>query len=184
MDDDTLPIEFPDESFVLRSRIFVMIDGAFVVRWSDTLVQELVSGQYRAFEKTAFGAPITDFELKQLMTAGLVKGFDRDHVHLNALPDQYKESAVSAWEQARKRSYYLNTLFDSTHVQEVIRCLVAIGLQDEFYVRVRDDFVILWSHQGRSFPKFDDADKARQALLTKAPQMFEQAVVAFIEVGS
>lgn len=184
MDDDTLPIEFPDESFVLRSRVFVMADGAFVVRWSDTLVQELVSGQYRNFEHRDFGAPITDFELKQLMTAGLVKGFDRDHIHLNALPDQYKESPISAWEQGRKRSYYLNTLYDSSHVQMIAQTLLDNGLQDEFYVRVRDDFVILWSHQGRSFQKFDDADKARQVLLTKAPQIFEQVVVAFIEVGS
>ncbi|MDX2075585.1 MAG: hypothetical protein SFZ02_04085 [bacterium] len=184
MDDDTLPLEFPDESFVLRSRVFILSDGAFVVRWSDTLVQELVSGQYRAFEKSDFGAPITDFELKQLMTAGLVKGFDRDHVHLNALPDQYKESSLSAWERERKRSYYLNTLFDSSHVQKIVQSLVEIGLQDEFYVRIRDDFVILWSHQGRSFPKFDDAEKARQVLLSKAPKLFEQIVVAFIEVGS
>jgi hypothetical protein len=184
MDDDTLPIEFPEESFVLRSRVFVLVDGAFVVRWSDTLVQELVTGQYRIFEPEDFGAPITDFELKQLMAAGLVEGFDRDHVHLNALPEQYKESPISSWEQGRKRSYYLNTLYDSSYVQSVVQCLVDCGLQDEFYVRVRDDFVILWSHQGRSFPKFDDADKARQVLLTKAPHMFEQVVVAFIEVGS
>ncbi len=184
MDEDTLPIELPDESFVLRSRVFVMKDGAFVVRWSETLVQELVNGQYRIFEDDDFGAPITDFELKQLMHVGLVKGFDRDHVHLNALPNKYKESLISLWERERKRSYYLNTLYDSAHVQEVVQCLVEHGLQDEFFVRVRDGFVILWSHQGRSFAKFDDAEKARQMLLGKAPHMFADVVVAFIEVGS
>jgi hypothetical protein len=184
MDEDTLPIELPDESFVLRSRVFVMKDGAFVVRWSDTLVQELVSGHYRVFNDGDFGAPITDFELKQLMDVGLVKGFDRDHVHLNTLPEKYQESLISTWERGRNRSYYLNTLYDTDHLQAVIQCLLENGLQDEFYVRVRDGFVILWSQQGKSFTKFDDADKARQLLLNKAPDMFERVVVAFIEVGS
>lgn len=184
MDEDTLPIEPLDESLVQRSRVFVMKDGAFVVRWSDTLVQELVNGQYRIFGADDFGSPITDFELKQLMLVGLVKGFDGEHVHLNALPDKYKETTISSWELGRKRSYYLNTLYDSTHVADVVRCLAECGLQDEFYVRVRDGFVILWSQQGRSFAKFDDAEKARQILLSKAPHIFGEVVVAFIEVGS
>lgn len=184
MDDETLPLEFPDDSFVLRSRVFVMLDGAFVVRWSDTLVQDLVSGHYRPYEKRDFGAPITDFELKQLMAVGVVRAFDRDHVKLNALPDRYKDVQLSVWEQQRKRSYYLNTLLAGSYADYVAQCLAELGLQDDFYVRVRDDFVILWAHLGKAFPKFDEAEKARHLLLNKHPQLFGQVVVAFVEVNA
>jgi hypothetical protein len=54
-------------------------------------------------------------------------------------------------------------------------------LFDNFYARVRDDFVMLWGNRGVSFRKFDEAEKARFLLINKAPEVFGGVVVAFIE---
>lgn len=164
-----------------RSRVFVLLDGTFVVRWSENRVQELESGYYRTFERRDFGAPITDYELSQLKSVGLVKDYDRETVWLLALPERSVRSMLAPWEQGRVRSYYVNTTLPGSVLRDVQDLLDEIGLGDNFTARVRDDFVVLWGSKGISFHKFDDAEKARAMLVTKAPEAFSNAVVAFVE---
>lgn len=168
------------EAAIPRSRVFVLLDGTFVVRWSENRVQELETGHYRNYHKREFGAPITDYELNQLKDFGLVDEFDKETVTLCPLPER-SNVLISTWEQNRTRSYYLNTTLPGTFLQDVERLLASLGLDEEFQARVRDDFVVLWGRKGISFQKFDDVERARLMLLKKAPEAFRNMVVAFIE---
>ncbi len=170
-----------EQTLVPRARIFVLLDGAFVVRWSENRVQELESGQYRSYSKRDFGAHITDYELNQLKVAGLIDDYDRDSVRLRPLPERPEIALLNTWEQRRIRSYYLNTTLPGSLLQDVINLLKDLSLSDDFYARVRDDFVVLWGSKGISFHKFDDVEKARHLLASAAPEAFENVVVAFIE---
>lgn len=178
--DENIIDEFED-AVIPRSRVFVLLDGTFVVRWSENRVQELESGHYRVFEKRDFGAPITDYELNQLKNAGLVERYDKEVVWLTSLPDRDAFSTLSTWEQQRIRSYYVNTTLPGSVLHDVEDLLEEIGLADTFTARLRDDFVVLWGAKGLSFHKFDDAEKARVLLVERAPDAFTYAVVAFIE---
>ena len=170
-----------EQTLVPRTRLFVLLDGTFVVRWSENRVQELESGHYRTYSKRDYGAPITDYELNQLKVAGLIEWFDRETVRLCPLPERPEVVAPNVWEQNRIRSYYLNTTLPGSLLQDVIDLLDDLSLSDNFQPRVRDDFVVLWGSKGISFHKFDDVEKARHLLASAAPEAFENTVVAFIE---
>lgn len=169
------------ETAIPRSQIFVLLDGTFAVRWSENRVQELETGQYRLYERRDFGAWITDYELNQLKQAGLVEAFDKDSVKLSPLPQRQHIAQISPWERTRSRSYYLNTTLPGSFLQDISDVLDKLELSEQFQARVRDDFVVLWGSKGISFQKFDDVEKARQLLVSRAPDMFTNTVVAFIE---
>jgi hypothetical protein len=179
----TNPNPSDDESNAIpRNRLFVLVDGTFVVRWSEGRVQELESGQYRAYDKKSFGASITDYELHQLQNAGLVKQYDKERVVLCPLPERGDTGKLlTPWEVNRTRSYYLNTTLPATSLDDVNTTLDDLGLANAFEARVRDNFVVLWGENGISFPKFDDAEKARVLLAGKAPDAFANTVIAFVE---
>lgn len=178
MNDDFYEAE---QAPIPRSQIFVLLDGTFVVRWSEKRVQELESGQYRFFEKRDFGAPITDYELNQLKQAGMVEDFDREKVWLCPLPERQESAHIGPWERLRSRSYYLNTTLPASFLPDISNLLEELELEDEFQARVRDDFVVLWGSKGISFQKFDDVEKARQTLIARSSEAFQNTVVAFIE---
>ena len=164
-----------------RSRVFVLVDGTFVVRWSEKRVQELESGTYRTYNKWDFGAPITDYELQQLLNVGLVEYFDQESVTLQPLPEYRNNNPMTAWEANRIRSYYLNTRLPGSLLDDVVDLLEEMGLSAGFDARVRDDFVVLRGSRGLSFSKFDEAEKARLLLAQRAPDAFANTVIAFIE---
>ncbi len=170
-----------EDSIIPRGRVFVLLDGTFVVRWSENRVQELESGHYRGYDPQDFGAHITDYELKQLKSAGLVKRFDKERVWLCPLPERRALSLLTSWEVNRTRSYYLNTTLPGESLQDIVRLLENLGLAESFDARARDDFVVLWGSKGISFHKFDDAEKARSLLVSKSPEAFGNTVVAFVE---
>ncbi len=164
---------------IARSRVFVLLDGVFVVKWSDNRVQELLTGQYRHYERRDFGAAITDFELNQLKQAGIVEAFDKDTVLLSPSIERSQFYRMNL--TRRVRSYYLNTKFSGEHLNEIQDQLELLGLDDEFHARTRDDFVIILGREGRSFTDFDEAEEARHLLVDQAPEVFEDTVVAFVE---
>jgi hypothetical protein len=164
---------------VARTRIFVMLDGAFVVKWSDNRVQELLTGVYRNFERRDFGAAITDFELNQLKQAGIVAMYDKEYVWLSLSGEHQQALGM----QARVRSYYLHTTLATHHREAVEQALGQLGLADELHARLRDDFVVILGMQGRSFRTFDEAEQMRLLLADQLPELFEETVVAFIETS-
>lgn len=169
-----------NSSHISRSRVFVLLDGAFVVKWSENRVQELLTGQYRNFERRDFGASITDFELNQLKQAGIVENFDKESVWLAVSNEHYQRNSAAS---ERVRSYYLHTTLSGSHHAEVSQALASLGLMDELHTRVRDDFVVILGMQGRSFGSFDEAEQMRLHLVDQSPGVFEETVVAFIETA-
>lgn len=174
--------EILDENPVVpRSRLFVLLDGTFVVRWTENDIQELQTGQYRVYDGDDYGAPITDYELNQLKNAGIVEKYDKDVVWLRIMPEHSQSAHMANWEHARVRSYYLNTTLPGALVSDVEKLLEDLGLSVMFQPRVRDDFVVLWATKGTAFAKFDDAEKARHLLTSKSPEAFMNTVIAFVE---
>lgn len=170
-----------DNSVIPRNRLFVLTDGTFVVRWGENDVQELESGHYRIFQSKDFDSPITDYELKQLIDAGIVKQFDDKNIWLNELPERNKFDKLATWELSRVRSYYLNTTLPGSLLNEVNNLLNDLGLIRMFQPRIRDDFVVLWGKKGMAFHKVDEAEKAKYVLTSKAPEAFINTVIAFVE---
>jgi hypothetical protein len=175
------PLDNQQDNLIPRSEVFVLLDGTFVVRWSENRVQELQTGRYRTYDRQDFGAPITDYELKQLKDVGLVDHYDDRQVWLTPAPERSDLDWLASWEQRRTRSYYLQTTLPGSLLQDIIDLLDDLNLTENFQARIRDDFVVMWSARGVSFPRFDDAEKARIMLESKAPEAFGNTVVAFVE---
>jgi hypothetical protein len=68
-------------------------------------------------------------------------------------------------------------------LDDVRELLEDLGLDDLFHPRVRDDFVILLGDKGISYPRFEDAEKARYLLTSRAPEAFLNTVIAFVETS-
>src|SRR5687767_813752 len=112
---------------VPRNRVLVLEDGAFVVQWELTRVQDLLTGKYRAFADNETGESITDYELNQLKNKGVIARYDTDLIHLCPTPDILFQSST--------RSYYLNTALPKIQKNEVEQQLQAADLLTRLSVR-------------------------------------------------
>ncbi len=174
--------KYDDSSIdVPRSHIFVLIDGVFVVKWSETRVQELLTGRYRHYDRREFGTSITDFELMQLKQAGIVADFDRNVVRLS--PSLESSQYYHSGADQRTRAYYLHTTLDASALDTVRESLLTLGMDVSIEPRIRDQFVVLMAENGRAFDGFDEAEEARALLAADAPEVFSETVVAFVETN-
>lgn len=159
---------------VPRSRVFVTVDGMFVVHWEENRVQDLLSGRYLTFNEQQFDAPVTDWELHQLRNRGVVESFDESFVRLQRVPE---------WQQTRaQRSYYLYTRLAKQRVREVEGRLAEASLDQQFAVRVRDQFLVIRAEKGAAFADEEAAESAQRALSEALPDLFSECVVAFVDV--
>jgi hypothetical protein len=180
---DTNGLTQDDESVIPRDQLRVLLDGTFAVFWGDNDIQDLETGQYRILEAGTRASPVTDYELKQLKSVGLVRKFDDLNISLAQMPERNEFASLAAWETTRVRSFYLNTTLPGLMLDDVRELLEDLGLDDLFHPRVRDDFVILLGDKGISYPRFEDAEKARYLLTSRAPEAFLNTVIAFVETS-
>jgi len=157
-----------------RSRIFVLADGTFVVQWEENRVQELLNGRYRNYDDTQFGNAITDFELNQLVRSKVVEHYDEELVALSSLSNIMPETP--------SRVYYLNTTLGRESLKSVQAALLDLDLSNELTARLRHDFVVIWKKDGAAFYRFDDAERNREQLILKSPNLFGDTVVSFVEI--
>jgi hypothetical protein len=160
---------------VPRTRIFVLDDGTFVVQWEEKRVQALVNGRYYPYDGQRFGNAISDWELNQLKSSGVVDNYDEELVYLSPLP------TIAA--QVPTRSFYLNTTLHKSRVSEVEGLIAKDEFKDKYAVRVHGIFTVIRGASGIPFKTFDEAERAREALLEHAPELLADAVVAFVEVN-
>jgi len=165
-DNESIPIP--------RSRVFVLNDGTFVVQWEEKRVQILLSGKYLAYQDDDFGNPITNWELNQLKQAGIVESYDDELIHLSPLPSLVAKNG--------SRMYYLNTVQVAEHQNDVLDVLAKSTMPDLFTVRIKQNFVIVRGQNGAAFASFDDAERARELLVSIDSELFQQTVVAFVEI--
>jgi hypothetical protein len=174
-------VDTPQEA-LSRSKIFVLLDGSFVVRWNEKEVQDLLTGKHRSYERRDYGAAITDFELEQLKQVGIVESYDREQVWLSPLPlrrEYYQQNA----QKRRVRSYYINTTRHHEDLDSIDAQLLKLGVEDELQARTRDEFVVIWWKKGQGFPSFDASEEMRLFLATQVPEIFANSVIGFIETS-
>ncbi len=159
---------------VPRSRVFVTVDGLFVVHWEENRVQDLLSGRYLTFTEKQFDAPVTDWELHQLRNWGVVESFDEAFVWLQRVPNWQRGEA--------QRSYYLYTRLPKQRVREVEQQLEEAGLHQQFAVRVRDQFLVIRGAKGAAFSDEEAAESAQRELSEALPTLFGDCVIAFVDV--
>ena len=159
---------------VPRDRIFVLADGTFAVQWEQYRVQELLNGKYRQYDPEFYGNSITDYELNQLKHSGIVEQYNQELVYLSPLPNILP--------QMPNRAYYLNTSLSRVYYDDVVAVLAELGFANDYATRIRYDFVVIWRKNGAAFQRFDDAERHRELLVNKSPEIFKNTVVSFIEV--
>ena len=169
---------------VPRHTVFILADGAFVVQWDESLVQELLTGHYRNFDDKRFGHHITDYELNQLKAAGRVEHYNRQYVWLYALPEQGRIAAEHEYAgPSRVRSFYLNTTLPKNRLDEVDAQLETLNLSDDFLARVRGDLVAILGKNGAPFRQLKDAERAQKMLVNKMPALLQHTAIAFVETN-
>lgn len=171
---------------VPRHQVFTLVDGAFVVYWDEKYVQELLTGRYRPYEhKTDFGHTITDYELRQLKSAGCVEHFNRRHVWLYALPERGRFRARTMGRGDRVRVYYLVTSLPRSQRDNVLAVLQNAGLDDDFTIDELNSFVIIHARENLPFASVKQAEEAQEKLEASAPDFFLDAqvnlAIAFVE---
>jgi len=159
---------------VPRSRVFVLKDGAFVVQWEPNRVQHLVDGRYIPYKDEHFGSAISDYELNQLRNTRLIADYDEELVFISPLSNTQAYSG---------RTFYLNTTLPKARYQEVLASVREAGFGGEYSVRIQEIFVIIRGTAGIAFQTFDEAEKAREQLVSHLPDLLGNMVVAFMESG-
>lgn len=170
-------------SAVPRHLVFILQDGTFAVQWDERRVQELLSGRYRDYQPSDFGHAITDYELNQLKAAGRVEHHNKYYVWLFALPEQNRVNLLKLTESRveHPRSYYLNTQLPPGELKTAQKALEKLRLDGDFSLYTREGAVVVRGKKGVPFRYLVDAEKAIKQLSAAAPQVFGQAVIAFVE---
>ncbi len=167
---------------VPRPQVFTLADGTFVVQWEGKNVQELLTGQYRPYvHQSDFGHAINDYELKQLKSAGRVEHFNQQYVWLYALPERGRFGTKIIGRGDRVRTYYLSTKLPKSQLINIAATLKELNLANEFLARSRNDFVVILGKDGVPFRSVQEADAGQRKLQVRAPQVFGDLSVAFIE---
>ena len=168
---------------VPRHQVFVLDDGNPVVQWAETRVQEIYSGRARVFDYSLFGHPVSDYELAQLKTLGLIEHFSRQYVWLFALPEQGRFLGLRTIEgtAGQGRAYYLNTTLSDAELDHVVTLLEAQGMSEMFTVTPYDGIVAVLGYDWEPYPTIAEAEGAQRTLIGVSP-LFEDSAVAFVEI--
>ncbi len=160
---------------VPRSRVFVTLDGLFVVQWEQNRVQDLLSGKYHPYSDERFGSAVTDWELNQLKSKSIVEQYDSDYVYLTLRPDETVNPLAN-------RSFYIYTHIEKSQQKWVEQQLADAGFEERFVVRVRDQYIAIRGQAGATFSDFMVAERERELLAQKLPDLFSEAAIAFVEL--
>lgn len=172
-------------SAVPRHFVFIMGDGAFVVQWDESRVQDILTGEYRGLRDDTFGHAITDYELNQLMAAGRVEAYNRNWVWLYSLPEPNRfQTELKTQERVRDRfrAFYLNTTLPKSQLEQIRSLLLNLGLGDDFSAQGRGGLVVIAGREGNPFLHFKEAEQIQKKLTVKAPELFRDSAIAFVEI--
>jgi hypothetical protein len=162
---DTLPVP--------RTRIFVLVDGTFVVQWEQNRVQDLLTGKYHPYSEDKFGSPISDWELNQLQSKGIIQRYDTELVYLSSMPKTLTTTG---------RTFYINTRMSKTNLKELDNLLALADLRDKLSVRSQEYYLIIRGQNGSAFTSYEEATRARELLLKQLPEVASNFVIAFVEL--
>jgi CheY-like chemotaxis protein len=174
----------PRGSAVARHQVFVLADGEVVVQWTETTVQELLTGAYRPFSASDFGRPISDDELEQLKNAAQIEQFNRQYVWLYAMPESHRFDLHTYEGPTRQRVFYLNTTLPLDRLDDVRAAIARINQNETLSAVAHDEMIAVLGKDGKPFAQIGDAETAGKRLSEIAPELFSMAAVAFVEVNA
>jgi len=172
-------------SAVPRHFVFIMADGGYVVQWDESRVQDILTGHYRSLRDDGFGHAISDYELNQLISAGRVEAYNQNWVWLYSLPEPNRyQTELRTQERVpdRFRAFYLNTTLPNSQLDDVSSLLVSLGLGEDFSAQGRGGLVVIAGRDGHPFLHFKEAEQVQKKLAVRAPDMFHDSAIAFIEI--
>lgn len=171
-------------SAISRHQVFSLADGTFVVLWDEKRVQELLSGRYRDYDhRRDYGHAVTDYELKQLRAAGRVEHFNKNFVWMYALPESGRYGLLKVMGRGERiHAFYLSTALPKSQLQNVQATLRTMGIGDDFQARSRSNVVVVLGKNGKPFANIEEAEAAQTQLVERAPEIFSELSIAFIEL--
>jgi CheY-like chemotaxis protein len=164
-----------------RYQIFVLGDGNYVVQWTETTVQDLLTGAFREYRFREFGHRISDTELERLKASHVIEDFDQTYIWIYALPEDQRYNGQRTLQSKRVRSYYINTTLTADKLSEIQACLDALPLGEDFCACIHEGLVAVLGKDAAPFRNLRDAETAQRKLQSQLPQLLENAALAFTE---
>ncbi|MEP7291554.1 MAG: response regulator [Chloroflexota bacterium] len=171
---------------VPRIQVFVLGSGDYAVQWTDTSVQDLLTGAYRDYQLRDFGHRVTDLELEQLKTSGVVEGYDQTYVWVYALPEDHNFGALRTLTESsnKTRCYYINTTLPADRLTDLQAKIDTLDFAGSVCAREHEGLVALLGRDTMPFSNLKDAENIQRKLQAQLPGLLENAAVAFTELGS
>jgi len=168
---------------VPRYQVFVLGDGEYVVQWTETSVQNVLTGRYQEYVLRDFGHRITDHELEQLKTSGVIEDYDQAYIWLYALPEDSRFGGLHTIQQTsnRVRAYYINTTLPADRLDELQERLSGLNLGDSFFACEHEGLIAVLAGDTMPFNSLKDAENAQRKLQSQLPDLLENAALAFVE---
>lgn len=176
-------IRIHNGSAVPRYQVFVLGDGTYVVQWTETSVQDMLSGAYREYQLQDFGHRVTDSELEQLKSSGVIEDYDQAYVWVYALPEDNRFGEIRTLKNSpvHARSYYINTTLGIDMLTDLQCCIDDLQLSESYCACTHEGLVAVLGKDAMPFGSLKDAENAHRKLCTQAPDMFENSAIAFTE---
>ncbi len=177
-------IKVHNGSPIPRHQVIVLNDGNYAVQWTETSTQDLLTGEYREYKLSDFGHRISDFELEQLKSSGVIEDYDQAYVWIYALPEERRFGTLRTFQPTPVRSYYINTTLSAERLTDIQSQFDAVGLAESFCACEHEGLVAVLGADAMPYNTLKDAENAQHKLQTQLPTLLDNAVVAFTENAS
>ena len=169
-----------------RYQVFVLENGDYAVQWNENTVQDLLTGAYREYHSRDFGHRVTDVELEQLKTSGVVEEYDQAYVWVYALPEDHNFGILRTMTESsgKVRRYYINTTLPADRLSTMQTSLKTLDLAESVCACEHEGLVAVLGRDTNPFSNLKDAENVQRKLQAQLPDLFENAAVAFTEMGS
>lgn len=166
--------------------MFVLDNGNYAVQWREDSVQDLLTGHYSEYKPRDFGHRVTDLELEQLKTAGVVEEYDQAYVWVFALPEDHNFNGLRTQTESsnRARRYYINTTLPAEKLEALQAELGTLDLAESICACEHEGLVAVLGRETVPFSNLKDAENVQRKLQGQLPEFFKNAAVAFTELGS
>jgi PleD family two-component response regulator len=157
---------------VSRHLVFVLDDGDIVVQRAANVVELVATREQRVFNDFERDHEVTDDELRVLMNAKFISGFDDMTVWLP--PDEHPHEITY---------YYLDTRLSPPYLDMINNMLQTASLSDQYAARTRLDRVAILSVSGEPFSNLPDAAAAQTIIRKALGEYIKDMRIASMEIN-
>ncbi len=165
------------QPLIPRHYVFVLQNGAYVVRLPNARLFDVVTGDESAYDRREFGHAITDGELQHLKTDGHIRAYSTSWVQITRnLPATVSDSH-------RVKGCYIATTLPTKQLHSARDVVAQLRTSRLIFADVRGDTVVILGPNATPFTDLNDAEIVLQQLRAIAPNLFASAFVAVYEVA-